>query len=319
MVRPVKKGTILKDCEGNCKRKGLSLDVNFYVAESKMFKDGRIPICKKCIKAMVDPSKVSTVRDFLRQVDKPFIEEVWDKIYDPTQPQKDCIGLYLRQINSLHQYKGFTYDSSTSMKNVNKVSGNLLDVEDEDEIINYQEEDTYTDKGEMIKVTPDIIRKWGSGYTNRQYIELEQTWTDMCKHNKIETSQHKTELKFYCKLVVKRDMALENDQFDDFSKLSQRFNDLVKNAGFRPIDKVSGTDEAGMRSFSHITEEIEKDGFIEPVPYDGVKQDIVDKTIMYLINYQLKLHNTQILITPPSDTPKIEEEEEDQEEGDVNG
>jgi hypothetical protein len=104
---------------------------------------------------------------------------------------------------------------------------------------------------------------------------------------------------------------LEQDDFDGYSKLSQRFNDTVKNAGFRPIDKVSGTDEAGMRSFSHITQEIEKDGFIVPAKYSGADQDIIDKTIMYLLNYQLRLHNAQVLITPPSDTPKLDGSDEE--------
>lgn len=312
MVRPVSKGTVMKTCQGDCKRT-ISREPNFYVTDNIMFKDGRIPFCKRCIKEMVDETDINSVKNFLRQVDKPLIIEEWKKCMES---DKATVGWYLRQISSLHQYKGMTYEDSNDREKKKQsasksvVREDLEYVEDKvDSVTSIETEDGY-----VIEITPDIVRKWGSGYSNSQYIELEQTWYDMMRQNKIETVQHKNELKTYCKLLIKRDMALENDEYDDFSKLSQRFNELVKSAGFRPIDKVSGTDEAGLKSFGQITAEVEKDGFIEPAPYTGTSQDIIDKTIMYLLNYQLKLHNMQTLIKPPSDTPKIDDNEEENEE-----
>ena len=58
------------------------------------------------------------------------------------------------------------------------------------------------------------------------------------------------------------------------------------------------------RSFSQIFEKIEKEGYIKPAPVD-VKQDIVDRTIQYLMNYTLRLLDKQVLPKPPADTPKI--------------
>ena len=39
----------------------------------------------------------------------------------------------------------------------------------------------------------------------------------------------------------------------------------------------------------------------------GLTQDIVDKTIMYIANFILKLNKIETMSEPPSDTPKIDE------------
>ena len=89
-----------------------------------------------------------------------------------------------------------------------------------------------------------------------------------------------------------------------FSKMHKEYQSSLQSSGLRPIDKVGGAEASGMRSFSQIFEEIEKDGFIVPAPIEE-KQDIVDRTIQYIMNYTLKLLNQQALVEPPIDTPKV--------------
>ena len=127
-------------------------------------------------------------------------------------------------------------------------------------------------------------------------------------HN-IVTPQHIKALIMMCKMQLKMDIFLENDDMASFEKLHRQYQALLQSSGLRPIDKVGGDEATGMRSFSAIFEEVEKDGFIEPIPIKA-KQDIVDKTIMYIMNYTLRLLNQTILIEPPIDTPKV---------GDYNG
>ena len=51
-------------------------------------------------------------------------------------------------------------------------------------------------------------------------------------------------------------------------------------------------------------EEVEKEGFIKPVNYVE-EQDIVDKTIMYILNYTIKLLGQTTMQKPPPDTPRV--------------
>ena len=41
----------------------------------------------------------------------------------------------------------------------------------------------------------------------------------------------------------------------------------------------------------------------------GVSQDIVDKVIMHMENFILRLNKVEKMTEPPSDTPKIEKDE----------
>ena len=88
-------------------------------------------------------------------------------------------------------------------------------------------------------------------------------------------------------------------------KAHSEYQKLLQSSGLRPIDKLGEQKPWDERSFSQIFEEIEKDGFIKPAPIKE-NQDIVDKTIQYIMNYTLKLLNQQILTEPPIDTPKID-------------
>ena len=99
--------------------------------------------------------------------------------------------------------------------------------------------------------------------------------------------------------------ALEEGYVNDFKNLNTQFNKLMETSGLRPIDRKSGGESVGIRTFSQIWEEIEKEGFIEPSSHQE-SQDIIDKTIMYMGNYTRKLVNMQSMSQPPEDTPKVD-------------
>ena len=90
-----------------------------------------------------------------------------------------------------------------------------------------------------------------------------------------------------------------------FAKVHTEYQKLLQSSGLRPIDKIGGAEAAGIRSFGQIYEELEKDGFIKPELIEE-SQDIVDRTIQYILNYTLKLLNKEVLTEPPLDTPKVD-------------
>jgi hypothetical protein len=90
----------------------------------------------------------------------------------------------------------------------------------------------------------------------------------------------------------------------------------MSDARLRTSDMSEADKTGGIRRFGDIFMEVEKDGFIPPWEYykkiNGAKQDIVDKTIMFILNFMLKFNKTEKLSEPPIDTPKIELEEIDE-------
>jgi hypothetical protein len=205
--------------------------------------------------------------------------------------------------SSLHQYRELTWDDSILYdKDTNIVDKEIAKAQAESTLEEINEVET---EHGIITVTKELRVKWGN-YPNRDIIEMEKQFLEMERANDISTPQHKRQLFFYCKLTVLMDKALEEGDFAGYEKLSRQFDTLTKSSGFRPIDKKDTSQ--GIRTFSQIYEEVERDGFIEPYPIQE-KQDIVDRTIQYILNYQLKLLNQEQFHKPPSDTPKLKDSE----------
>lgn len=263
---------------------------SFYSTNSPMSPDGKVPICKNCIKSEIDETNVNSVKNMLRQIDKPFIASEWQKCLNSG---KEPFGWYLRQISALPQYKNLTYDDS---------------VDGEVNTLEYQKSNDIAITEDQIYEKPsiEILKKWGTGFSNKEYYDLEKTWSEMIRANDISTPQHYDALELYCSLKVKAKRALEADDVKTFQTLNREFNEVQKNSGFRPIDRKSGSESSGIRNFSTIWEEVETDGFIEPWDIE-FSQDIVDRTIQYMLNYQLKIMNMGQLAEPPEDTPKVGE------------
>lgn len=280
----------LKTCS-MCGKK-LSL-TNFYSSQSPLHKsDKLVPICKKCIIETIDIDDVESVKDMLRAIDKPFLYDLWDSTYQKYEGTgKNTFGYYIKNA-SMHQYEGFTWKNSIFKSNNE----------------NKKEEDKKLKKTNF-KVTDEMVHRWGSNYDAEQIRDLEKFYHDMRLSHTIVTPQHVKALIMMCKMQLKMDEFLEANDMTSFSKLHDQYQKLLQSSGLRPIDKVGGDEATGMRSFSHIYEEVEKDGFIQPASIDE-NQDIIDKTIQYILNYNLKLLNQQTLTKPPVDTPKVDDVDE---------
>ena len=162
-----------------------------------------------------------------------------------------------------------------------------------------------------------MILKWGNKYEQNDYYELEQFYNDMQRTNSIETTQDMIYLKKLAIISLKMDRELEEGNYDEAKKLGDLFSKYMADSKFRAMDKTDADKTGGVRTFSAIYSEVEKDGFIPPWEYyrkiKGISQDIVDKTIMHIENFTLKLNKSEKMISPPIDTPKLEFDEIDTE------
>jgi hypothetical protein len=276
----------------SCKRDKIT--TSFYSSNSPMF-DGRVSICKTCLLNMIDEDDLNSVKNILRQIDKPFISDLWDTCI---ASNNDTFGTYMKNVNSLQQYRNMTYANSAEAKGRSPKSKDKNTDKSIDDI-----EELETEDG-SIKISQEIKAKFGGGYTNLEYLDMEKFYQDMMATHEINSPQHRKLLVNLCKLNVKIDRCLEDEDYGSFEKINKQHEAMLKSAGWRPADRVAGNEAQGIRTFSQIFEEIEKDGFITPAPIE-VHQDIVDLTIMYMLNYTRRLVNTEVMHEPPKDTPKV--------------
>jgi hypothetical protein len=262
----------------------------FYTSASIMFEDGRVPICKKCLKDMIDENNMDSVKTTLQRIDKPFIAKVWKTA---EESEGDTVGNYFRMINSLQQYKNMTWaDSDFEGEEQTDIYKHRFD--DVDEI-----QEIKTDDG-VIKLNKEIAMKFGSGYTNREYLQMEKFYQDMCRTHDINTPQLKKQLIYLCKLQVQMDRALEKGDSGAFKKYSDAYEQILKSSGFRPIDSKSASEASGILSFSKIAEEVERRGYVEPKPIEE-RLDLLDVFILAHLNYIRKLLGHEKINEVPED------------------
>lgn len=252
--------------------------------------DGYVPLCKKCLKDMIDENNIESVKTTLQRIDKPFIAKVWKSA---EENESETIGTYFRMINSLQQYKNSSWaDSDFEGENETDIYKHKFD--DIDEI-----DEITTDDG-VIKLTKDIAMKFGSGYTNREYLTMEKFYQDMSYSHDINTPQLKKQLVYLCKLQVWMDRSLEKGEDAAFKNYNDRYEKILQSSGFRPIDRKNASEQSGLRSFGVVFEEVEKLGYVEPKPIEE-RMDLVDMVILEHLNYVRKIIGHERLAELPED------------------
>lgn len=244
----------------------------FYASNSYFYKDvGRIPICKSCIEekynvivGKIKDKKISAMKVF-QSIDVYFDEELFDSCVSKYYDNK-WIGEYMRIINSNSKYKG-----KTSEDNVEIEIPIVKTVEDEE-------------NEDVAKVVPKSIkRKWGDGFTDEEYGQLEyleKEYLDNCEHDTL------TQIKLYrelCVLELERDKARTTDKkaFKDYSELISK---KMTDANIKPNQqKVIG--EADEDLLSMRTKMIEK---YRPIGLGQNEFEDVDHIQKYFNDYIIK-------------------------------
>ncbi len=90
----------------DCAKCGKEQDSSFFYNTNSSFL-AKYPVCKVCLQKTMNPNDVQSVCKILKDMNVAFIKDLWDSSCDksPDNP----FGVYMRQMNSLPQYRGFTW------------------------------------------------------------------------------------------------------------------------------------------------------------------------------------------------------------------
>jgi len=260
----------------------------FYASKDPIVKTGKIPICKQCIKqyCYVDGEiDIDRFKEVLGRVNKVFNSVLFESAKGTAG---ETIGKYFGMITTHTDDKVSVQKSQTKQ------------VDDK--------------KTKPVKKT-DFEGRW-MDKTYDEAVKLESFYQSMKKDNRIESAQDEIYLKNLAFINLEMEQAIRVNDWDKFKKLSEIFSKFMGDAKLRSMDKTEADRTGGLRSFGMIYAEVEKDGFIPPwkeyAKINGARQDIVDKTIMHIENFTLKLNKVNRMNTPPVDCPLLEDFEIDE-------
>lgn len=269
------KDTAKKVCE-KCK-KPKTINTNFYNTNSKFSQDGKTNICKACIKSMVDENNLETVYEVLQLMNLPFIADVWEL---SKSTNRETFGTYVKNINSLPQYRGYTWVNSVfEKKEIESNNGNPTTKKSNTNINSYN--------------LNELEEKWGYGYTQEEYNLFEKKWHKLIDNYGEKTSLHTEGLITYIRFRVREEMATAKGDIKeakDWGALASKAAEEAKLL-VRQLSKsdISGGIELLPTLFEAVESEI---GLISIMP-KLLEQpyDDADMIIWCIVNYMRRLED----------------------------
>lgn len=240
--------------------------MNFYQTNSPFSSDGKVDVCKKCVKNIVDEDDIETIYNVLQIMDLVFISDVWENAYES---KGETFGNYIRQINSLTQYKNMRYkDSSFSEKSKPKKKKGKI--------------------AEEISKIPlrDLTDKWGD-YPEEELRAFEKKYVQLINNYSEKTAMHREALLTYIRYRVKEEIATAKGDIKDAKEWGGMASKAATDAKINPsqLSKADLTD--GLSTFSELSMAVEKEvDVIRILPrFKARPNDALDFNIWCYVNY----------------------------------
>lgn len=240
---------------------------NFY--NDKRFASGLYPLCKKTLidlatdydkkeKIRVD-NREKTIKVF-QMLDIPFIDQVYQSALQTTQEavgeknRSTAFQHMLTIVKSLPQYKGLTFENSEF--------GDLGNPDDE----------------QLSKRKPrkEIVKLFGSGFSNEDYLYLQDQYDDWCARTQVDSKSQQTYVAQICLQLL--DIYKDRKSNKDVTKKLDALDKLMNSANLQPKQNVSNAATDSL-TFGQLIEKWEEE---KPIPEPSEEFKDVDGIGKYI-------------------------------------
>lgn len=234
------KGSCIMQYSEKCQKKEGSNDLsNFYMATSKIFANGKVPICKDCMREYVYEEdglpNVERFKEVLRICDYPFLKSIWETSFNE---DGDTIGLYFK--NVWLNFKDKTWKDSDGVN-------------------------VYTDVelGKSQKVTKlsyddsELARTWGKGFTTEELHWLEEDYADW-ELRGADCSQFSVQKMVKRICITELKIRRAEEKGDSVEKLEDSLIKYMTNSNLTPKTLKGMNENDSQRVFGVWLKDIEK-------------------------------------------------------------
>lgn len=258
-------------CQGKCGRD--IVETNFYQSKSPFFPSGKVNICKKCLKEMVDVNKIDTVYSVMQILDIPFFYDVWDKVLEKSDP----LGQYIRQANSgINQFNGARYKDSIFDSSGSKKANDYETSNKNKKIISEEDLEKLKDK-------------FGYGYPSEEYSLFEKKYDELRPSFLLPTTMHEECLREYCIDKVKESLAKARGDLKEAKDWASMAKEQASSGKLNPSQMSKADLTGGLDTFgqmARMVEQTEIGEFMRVLPvFMEQPKDRVDITLWMYVNY----------------------------------
>ena len=229
----------------SCGKHYKKLDTNFPASQSELYAgwDYHLPICRHCLDLMFNHYTLAygndedaAIRRICEKFDIYYCESLLNASRKITK-DRSRIHTYISKAN-LIQYKGKTYDTT-------------LDEERYDGVIESREQV----KENNISVSASAVDRWGVGFTEMDYKNLDEHWKMLKKQNPNADSNQDIFIRDLCNINMLKIRALQNGDSKEYANLVEQYAKTFKQAGLRTIEeKDASNDETFCMTLGFISD-----------------------------------------------------------------
>lgn len=247
-------------CCGETKKESM-----FYFSNSALFATHRLPICRECVgyvykhyvKKYQDERHMQPEKDAIKRVCMGLDIFYSDKLYESAVSSfqgSNCTLLIMQyfKIQQLQQYRNKTYD--TTMNEEHNSASNEAVINDEDSAV-------------PIKV----IKFFGKGFSNEDYIFLKEQYTDWTARHECKTKIQEELFKRICCLQLEIQKATINGESTE--KLDKTLMSILDAAKLQPKQNANET-MADNQTWGTLVDKVEQ---TRPIPEIDEELRDVDK------------------------------------------
>ena len=250
----------------------------FYRSYIPIHNDEMLPICKDCLREAGDRDLRDTreLQGLLRNVDRPFIKDVWEVSIKEAENRKkiqSTTGVYFKNINLSHS-RSLTWEDSVFDSSEVKVRSG-------------------TGKEKLTRKEIETLEvRWGIGYNPEELTVFDKKYENLVSNYPVNTSLHEEALKTYVRYQVRAESATARGDARDaktWGDLAQKQGEIAK----INLNKLTKSDlSQGLDSFSELARMVEQEVDIIPILPQFIERpkDKIDLAIFSFINYERRLH-----------------------------
>ena len=252
--------------------------IDFYLSRSKLYKfnDGRMPVCKECLSKLFKElnakysDEVKALYHLCMLFDIYFDRDLVEKssANNNFSDEDNLLKSYMKNVNSLNQYK--FKDSMSSDCIV--LDDSLLENKKE------EVEDIYEER----EMTPELkklcLKRWGSGYSDEDYIYLEDNYAEFYEAYAHDTPAERMLLMNITKTLLEGEKSRKSGDKKGYENMLKLVSSMLTDAAIKPSQKKTMGDEVG-ECFGVFIENLEKNEPVNEAIDDFADVDNIGKLI----------------------------------------
>lgn len=198
---------------------------SFYnTSDVEVFPDKKIPVCKTCCTELFDNQGFEGFKIIMRLINKPIYTELFKGDY----------GEYIKNVNSLPNYRGTSFEDSDMFKE-NKALESVKRAKPTE----LSEED--------LRESEDF---WGAGKSERDYIWLNTEFTDYLARYEVDGKTLEDLIVDIC--LTRLDIRKRREEGLDVDKQHKTLNDLLTAANLKPVQETGANALAQQETFGTL-------------------------------------------------------------------